>query len=268
MGIGTVDALLNGRIAPRDWFKDAFTGQVAGGYHSPLYVAGLPGAGSAPDAGVNGEALTSRTGALSFPAAVAGQSVYLNSASLAAAAGLGAGFLIDRLWENSGLDVTSTSSQAISPAPLPARDASGSANGVGVGLAIEIVTATGNGSPVVATITYTDSDGNTGATGTISIPATAVAGTWLPLDLAAGDYGVRAVTAFQLAATLSSGALSLVHYRRISPNLRCVADNIGDSFGPADGGGPLHHNTVPQFIYLLSATAAGITSGSVAFVQA
>lgn len=268
MGIGTVDALLNGRIAPQDWYKDAFTGEAAGGYHSPLYVSGLPGAGSAPDAGVNGEALTSRSGAITFPSAAAGKSVYLNSASLTAASGVGAAFLVDRLWENSGLSVTSTSSQAITPATLPERDANGSTNGVGVGLAIEIVTATANVSAVTATITYTDSDANTGNTGTISIPASAVAGTWLPLDLAAGDYGVRAVTAFQLASSLTSGALSIVLYRRISRNLNLVTSNIGDSFGPADGGGPVHDNTVPHFVYILSSTTVGVTSGSVQFVQA
>lgn len=267
MGIGTVDALLNARMAPQDWFKTSFTGQVIGGYHSPLYVAGLPGAGSAPSAGVNGSAISAgRTGTISFPSAVANRSVYLNSVSFAAESGVGAAFLVDRLWENSGLSVTSTSSQGITPASLPARDANGTVNGVGVGAAIEITTGIA-AATATATLTYTDSDGNTGNTATVTVPTSAVAGTWLPFPLAAGDYGVRAVTAFQLSGSLTSGALSLVLYRRVGRNLACLAANVGDSFGPADGGGPLFDSSALQFIYVLSATSVTKTAGSVQFAQ-
>lgn len=269
MGIGTVDALLNGRLAQLNWYKDAFTGEAAGGWHSPLYVAGLPGAGTAPSAGVNGAAVANgRTGTLAAPTAVANKSCYLNVAGLAGVANVAGVQLVDRLWENSGLSVTSTSSQGITPATLPSRDASGSTNGVGVEIAIEVTTVTGNGGAVVATLTYTDSDGNTGATATVSIPATAVAGTWLPFPLAAGDYGVRGPTAFQLASSLTSGALSLVCYRRLGPMIPLISAGIPGGYGPADGGMPVADGTAPHFIYLLSGTAAGITSGSVQFVQA
>ncbi|HET8684969.1 MAG TPA: hypothetical protein VFM54_24315 [Micromonosporaceae bacterium] len=267
MGVGDIDALLNGRLAVTDLFKAAFTAEAAGGYHSSLYVAGNPGAGSAPSAGVNGTPLTSRSGQVPFPAAAAGKSVYLNAMDFAAAANVAGAFLADRLWENSGLSVTLTSSQAIAAVTPPPRDANGSTNGVGVMAALEVVTATGNGAPVNATLTYTDSDGNAGATSTISIPATAEVGTFVPFPLAAGDYGVRVPTAFQLAATLTSGAISLVLYRRLSRTLRALAANIPDSFGPADGGGPCLDGTVPWLVYLLSGTAAGVTGGSVQFVQ-
>lgn len=267
MGIGTVDALLNGRLLPVDWFKPAFTGQAVGGYHSPLYVAGLPGAGSAPSAGVNGVAVTSgRTGTIPFPGAVANKTVYLNSVSFAAESGVGSAYLIDRLWENSGLSVTSTSSQGITPAALPARDINGTVNGVGVGAAIEVVTSLGAAS-ATATLTYTDSDGNTGNTSQVTVPTSAVAGTWLPFGHALGDYGVRAITAFQLSGSLLSGSLALVLYRRVSRNLACLAANVSDSFGPADGGGPLYDGTAMQFIYLLTATSVTKTTGSVQYVQ-
>lgn len=267
MGIGTVDALLNARLAPQDWFKTSFTGQVVGGYHSPLYVAGLPGAGSAPSAGVNGAQISSgRTGTISFPSAAANKSVYLNSVSFAAESGVGCAFLIDRLWENSGLSPTSTSSQAITPVALPARDATGTVNGVGVGAALEVVTALG-AATTTATLTYTDSDGNTGNTSQITVPTSAVAGTFIPFPLAAGDYGVRAVTAFQLTASLLSGTFSLVLYRRVGRNLACLAANVGDSFGPADGGGPLYDASALQFVYVLSATSVTKTAGSVQFAQ-
>lgn len=269
MGIGTVDALLNGRLAPLSWFKDAFTAEAAGTWHSPLYVAGLPGAGTAPSAGVNGAIVANgRSGTLAAPAAVAGKSCYLNTCDIGAVSNVVQVQLIDRLWENSGLSVTLTSSQAITPAALPARDASNSTNGVGVEIAIEVTTVTGNGGAVVATLTYTDSDGNTGATATVSIPATAVAGTWLPFPLAAGDYGVRGPTAFQLASTLTSGALSLVMYRRLGRPLTPGSTGEPSGFGPADGGGPAADGTAPHFLYLPSGTAVGVSAGAVQFVQA
>jgi len=271
MGISGGDSLLQGRLAVQDYFKAGFTGEAVGGYHSTLYVAGLPGAGAAPSAGVNGAALTSavpRSGQIPFPLAQANKAVYLNAADFAAESGVAAAILLDRLWENSGLSVTSTGSQAIAPAALPARDANGAALGVGVGIALEVVTQTGNGAPVNATLTYTDSDGNAGATSVVTIPATAEVGTWLPYPLAAGDYGVRGPGAFQLAATLTSGAVALVMYRRLARALKSVAPNVPDAFGPADGGGPCFDGTVPWFVYLLSATAVGRSAGSVQFVQA
>ncbi len=269
MGIGTVDALLNGRLPVLDWSKASFTGEASGLLHSSLYLAGLPGAGTAPSAGVNGTAvLAGRSGTLSAPTAVAGKSCYLNSIDMSAGGSIGAAILVDRLWENSGLDVTSTGAQAITPVALPPRDANGSTLGVGVGLAIEVATATANGGAVNATVTYTDSDGNAGATGVISIPATAVAGTWLPLPLASGDYGVRWPTSFQLASTLTSGSISLVMYRRLGRTVLLPNTNVPGGFGPADGGAPIADGCAPHFVYLLTGTSAGATTGSVQFVQA
>jgi hypothetical protein len=268
VGIGTVDALLNGRLPQLNWYKAAFTGQGAGFMHSPLYVAGLPGAGSAPSAGVNGAVVANgRTGTLAAPTAVANKSCYLNAAGLTQAANIAAAFLVDRLWENSGLSVTSTSSQAITPVALPARDQNGSTNGAGIEFGIE-VTASLGAATATATLTYTDSDGNTGATATVTVPTSCVAGTFLPFPLAAGDYGVRVPTAFQLSLSLVSGSLSLVGFRRIGRMIQSVSANIPDGFGPADGGGPVADGIAPHFIYILSGTAAGITAGMTQFVQA
>lgn len=267
MGIGTVDALLNGRLPVLYWYKDGFTAEAAGTWHSPLYVAGLPGAGTAPSAGINGaQVLNGRSGTLAAPAAAANKSCYLNAVNMSNISSVIGAQLVDRLWENSGINVTSTGSQAITPAALPPRDANGSANGVGVEIAIEVTTVTGNGAPVNATLTYTDSDGNTGATAVVSIPATAVAGTWLPFPLAAGDYGVRGPTAVQLAATLTSGAISLVMYRRLGLMVPTVS--MVGGFGPADGGGPVPDGVAPHFLYMPSGTGVGASSGMVQFVQA
>lgn len=269
MGISTIDSLINARLPVQDWFKVGFTGQVIGGYHSPLFaVAGLPGAGSLPAAGINGGQVDrTRTGVIGAPAAVANKLPYLNAVDFAAESGVGSAFLVDRLWENSGINVTINTLQSITPVALPPRDVNGSANGVGVGIALEITSTIGAVS-TTGTVTYTDSDGNTGGTAQVTIPSAAVTGTWLPFPLASGDYGVRVPTAFQLGASVTSGSMSLVMYRRVGRTLRCLAANISDSFGPADGGGPLYDLSALQFIYILSATSVGKTAGSVQFAQA
>jgi hypothetical protein len=267
MGVAGTDSLIQARRQPEDYFKSAFTGQVVGGFHSSLYLAGYPGAGSAPAAGVNGAQIDrTRSGVIPFPAPAASKSPYLNVVDFAAAAGVGSAWLWDRMWENSGLSVTSTGAQAIAPVALPPRDANGSANGVGVIAALEIVTAMG-AATATATLTYTDSDGNAGATGTCTIPSGAVAGTLLFFTLAAGDYGVKAPTSFQLSGSMVSGSFSVVLGRRVGRSLRCPSANIGDSFGPADGGGPLFDSSALQWVYLLSATAVGAQVGSVQIVQ-
>lgn len=267
MGIGDIDSLLNGRLPALDWQKAALTGEAVGGYHSPLYVAGLPGAGSAPSAGVNGaQVLNGRSGTLRAPAAAAGKSCYLNFADFSAVSGVGSAFLVDRLWENSGLSVTLTSLQAIAPVALPARDANGSADGAGVFAGLEI-TATLGAATATATLTYTDSDGNAGNTAQVSIPSGCVAGTLLIWPLAAGDYGVRGPTGFQLTSSMLSGSFSIVLMRRLGRKLRALSTNP-DSYGPADGGHGVADGIAPQFVYILSATSVGATDGTVEFVQA
>jgi hypothetical protein len=268
VGIGNINSLLNARLPVQDWFKTAFTGQVIGGFHNPLYVAGLPGAGALPSAGINGQQVVAgRSGTIAFPGQVANKSPYLNAADFAAESGVASMFWLDRLWENSAINVTLNTLQAIAPVALPARDINGSANGVGVGAALEI-TSTIGAVTTTATLTYTDSDGNAGATAQVTIPSGAVTGTWLPFPLAAGDYGVRLPTGITLGASVASGSMSLVLYRRVGRTLRCLAANIADSFGPADGGGPLYDNSALHPIYILSATAVTKTAGSIQFAQA
>lgn len=270
--IGFVDALMQGRLPVLEWAKDAFTGEAAGQYHSGLYLTGTPGAGSASANGVNGAIVSNgRSGTVAAPAAAAGKSCFLNWADfapLAATPNIDFGFWVDRLWDNSGLNVTIATLQAIVPAALPPRDANYTTAGVGVGLAVEITTVTGNGAPVVATITYTNSSGATGKTATVTIPATAVAGTWLPISLAAGDYGVQGPTGFQLASTLTSGALSLVMYRVLGRKLRVLPNGTIDSFAMADGGHGIPDGIAPHMIYHLTGTAVVATHGTIEFAQA
>jgi hypothetical protein len=69
--------------------------------------------------------------------------------------------LIDLLWINTGIAVTTTTAQAITSATLPARDRDGTTNGYDVQWGILVTTATTNASAITnTTLSYTDSDGN------------------------------------------------------------------------------------------------------------
>ncbi len=266
MGIGSGDALLQGRLPVLDWRKGSFTGQGANFWYSPLYTSGVPGAGAVPSAGQNGaQVLNGRSGTLQAPAAVAGKACYLNMAEFSADSNIAAAMLIDRMWENSSLSPTSTSAQPISPVALPARDRNGSPLGVGVGVALE-VTSTLGAATGTATLTYTNSDNTAGRTAQITVPTSAMQGLWIPFPLASGDYGVKGPTAFQLSASLLSGSLSLVMFLQIGRRLR--GDTKPDFFSPADGGHGVADAIAPQFLYLLGGAAVGTTYGTVEFVQA
>jgi hypothetical protein len=65
------------------------------------------------------------------------------------------------------------------------------------------------------TVTYTDQDGNAGASASIAKTVLGTAGQMLPATLAAGDYGVQAVTNYSWSVTQTSGAFGLVLLKRI-----------------------------------------------------
>jgi hypothetical protein len=208
--------------------------------------------------GVNGEAVTPAL------ASVGGRIPRANPVSPALAhmgrfAGqasqAGTLWLIDRLWQNSGLSVTSTAAQPITPAALPARSGDGTANGANVLAALEWSATGGAGTPNVS-LTYTDQDGNTGATGFVSAVATPPVGTFEIFTLAAGDTGIRAPTSFSQVATRTSGAFHLVLFRVLA-QIHITAANIGDAVDPVTGGLPrIYDDSVLQLVWFPGATTA------------
>jgi hypothetical protein len=134
--------------------------------------------------------------------------------------------LIDLMWINTGLVVTTITAQAITPVALPARDATGTTNGDDVQFGVLVTTATTNAAAITnMTISYTNQAGTAGKVGTISsFPATAVAGTLVPFQLATGDTGIRSVQSITLGTTLTAGAISLIGYRIISMAPHLVAN--------------------------------------------
>ena len=265
MAITTLDGIIAGAQPPQFFYKGLSGTLVAGRPFTPLYTAGIPGAGSAPSAGVNGANLTSRSGQIPFTNPVSGNSHltrFVGSGTIP-----GSLLLCDRLWENSGLSVTLLTSQSITQPTLPARDANGATNGDGVLIGMEITTGTGAGANV-PTLTYTNQAGTAGKTANpaLAYAASSLAGAFYPFALAAGDTGVRSVTAFQNSVSMTSGAISLVAYRvlaQIDPGT--WAADLAD---PITGGFPrLYDNTVPFLIFIPSSTTSSNLLGTMSISQ-
>jgi hypothetical protein len=262
MAITTLDGAIAGFQAPVPFTKTGITMSAAGAMrgYTPFYVAGNPGAATAPSSGINGAAVSSPL-AGQIPHTNPGSgNAYLARLSVASSTP-GTLWLIDRLWANSGLSVTSTTAQAITPATLPSRDGAGGTNGANVMAAIEWSATGGAGTPTV-TLTYTDQDGNTGATGTFTGVATPPVGTFEIFTLAAGDTGIRAPTSFIQSATRTSGTMHLVLFRVLAM-VEVTAANIGNAIDALTGGMPrLYDGTVPQLVWFPSATTAVNLTGT------
>ena len=215
------------------WGKTATVTDTAAYSYAYFKDTGRPGAFSLGTPGLNGTVTdcsvvgTAGTGgALSlgtplFTNASSG-SLYLAEAKLTSAV-VGTFMLIDVLWYNTGLVVTTTTAQTTTSATLPARDVNGSTNGEGVELALLTTTANTNAAAIATTTaSYTDSDGNAGNTATFfalagfQAPVSPVIGTWMPFNFATSDRGIRALASITLGTSYVAGALSAVLYRPIA----------------------------------------------------
>lgn len=259
MAITTLDGAIAGFRAPQPFMKVGITmaAVAAQRAYTPWYATGIPGASTATAIGINGEAVTPALGS------TGGRILRTNPGSgnayigrLAAnATNAGTLWLIDRVWQNSGLVVTSTTAQAITPAALPARDGDGTTDGANIMAAIEWSAAGGAGAPTV-TLTYTDQDGNTGATGTFTGVASPAAGTFEIFTLAAGDTGIRAPTSFIQSATRTSGTMHLVLFRVLA-QVEVTAANIGNAIDALTSGLPrIYNDSVLQLVWFPTATTA------------
>lgn len=266
MAITTLDGALAG-MKPPAYFSKAVSGTlVAGRPFSPFYLAGVPGAATAPSPGLAGAALTSYAGQLPIPAASG--NTHLARFSGVSSAQAGVLLLCDRLWHNSGFTITSTGAQTINSAAWPARDSNGSTNGVGVILGVEISGATGAGTPTI-TVSYTNDANTAGKTGTNSVAtvASSAAGTFYPIGLAAGDTGVRSVQTLTLSATWTSGTMHLVAYRVLA-SLELGAAGLPNAIDALTSGMPrCYDNTVPFLIFVPQTTTTTQLSGTAVFTQ-
>lgn len=271
MAISDLHALAAAIIGPPVVIgKDSATAEAAGIPHTPWYTAGLIGAGAAPGGALNGANFTgpSVVGQVPMPAAVSGQTCYVEQFSFVHAGDIGMVRLVDRLWGNVPV-VTTTGAQAITQPTLPLRDTAASSNGAGVYLALECSSATGNvGAITNTTVSYTNSAGVAGRTATLaSFPATAAAGTWVPFALQAGDIGVRSVQSITLGTSYASGAVHLVAWRLIA-DLPVPNVNHANRATWLDLGLPTVWNeSCLQLVYWPTSTAIGAAAGSITYAQ-
>ena len=167
MAITTIDGLLAGAQFPVHWHKHlgTETGEGQGILISPLYFIGTPGAAVVPSPGMAGAALTSYAGTLPFENPSSGNAYLMRQTASMSTTNTSMHFLCDRLWHNSGIDVTATGAQTINSVAWPARDRNGSTDGAEVMVGIEVSTETANGGAVTnTTLDYTNSDGTSGRT--------------------------------------------------------------------------------------------------------
>jgi hypothetical protein len=238
------------------------------------WVLGSPGVNGANfDCSTAGGAATAGAPLMSTPTF---GNLYLTTVTLAGTVAETV-MLVDLLWYNTGLSVTTTTLQAVTTAAFPARDINGSTNGDGVMFALYAVAALGNAAAVSnTTFNYTDSDGNTGNTGTFSAvvgwqaPATPVIGTIMPFGLAAGDRGVRALTnasggGITLATTYTSGTMSALAYRPLA-TISTTTANIPTTITFPSPGIRIYPGTCTAWLQVGSASASTL-AGSYTVVE-
>lgn len=253
---------------------------AVGYYQAQAKDAGQPGAYVLGTPGLNGATFDCSSGAGATVAGAnilpdAGTGAYYMTAANIVGGNSEAIHLVDVLWYNTGLSVTTTTGQAVTFSGLPARDVDGSTNGEGVQAALYVSAATTNAGVITnTTLTYTDQDGNAGNTAAMfpvvgyQAPATAVIGTWIPFFLAAGDRGIRSVQTITLGTSYVTGSLSLVLYRPIMvlPNLAAIGSlGHGQQFFSAPGI-RLYNDTCIWALTVGSANAA-IISGTYTIIE-
>lgn len=198
MALSTYDSIVAalGSGGGEDAFfcKDSIT-TTAGRWYSLFKSTSIPSAGSTPSTGAGDAPTAATAGALQFTNPSGTNQKYLLSFG---GGGPTAGqlMLYDRLVTTSGLDGTNTGSQTVNSTALTRHT-----DGVGVQCAVEVYTALG-ATPRTLTVTYTNSDGTAGRTGTISIPASPQAQSFIiPMSLQSGDKGVQSVQSVQLSGS-------------------------------------------------------------------
>lgn len=263
MAIQTLDQLVSALPGQHEHFtKSSTTAEGAGTWHSLWMVAGQPGAAATPSA--NTVPTSATAGSFTFTNPTGGALSYLGKM---AAAGSVAGTLIlyDRLWHTSGLSgIVTTVDTAVANSALTRPDA----NGADVELWGEIYTAIG-ATAATLNVKYTDQDGTTAQVGTYAHPANAESvGQMFPIQLAAGDTGVRAVTNYHWSvSTGTAGNFGFTLLRRIA-EIPLAATNVAvvlDGF--ALGLPRIYDSACLALMLMCTTTTTGALMGSIDIVQ-
>lgn len=252
------------------FMKSGTTKEAAGVWHCNYAAAGYPGAWTPGAPGLNGRVtdgmvaadigclpLWSATGALYLTAMDVTSSVAQVVAQM------------DVLWLNSGLVVTTTTAQAFASVALPARDQDGGTVGRGCMVGLLVTGATTNAAAITnATVSYTNSAGVAGRVGSMaSFPATAVAGSFIPFMLQAGDEGVRSVESVTLGTSLVTGSVSAAIVRPIVQAGVVLANTSFQARPAGDAGVRIYPGSCLLEFELSTTTTAAMTSGVATVVE-
>lgn len=150
---------------------------------------------------------------------------------------------------------------------IPPRDEEAAVDGSNVMLAYEVSSGMGGGTPTF-TATYVNAAGTADkVTPSVTFAASHPIGTFIPLPLAAGDTGVRAVKDHTKNATQTSGTYHLVMYRVIS-RIPVIAATVSAAVDAITAGMPkLHANSVPFLVFICGSTTAPNVSGQIIYSQ-
>jgi len=262
-----------GRNIP--FMKTSTATDVAGCWYCTSKDAGYPGAWAPGTPGLNGRATDGTSaadyGCIPIPNAATGAN-YLTALEMAASV-VHTNDFIDVLWVNSGLVVTTTTEQGITTPTLPARDVNGATSGEGCSIALLVTTVLTNAAANAGiTVRYTNSKGVGSRVATLSaiagsqLPATAVVGTIIWFQLAAGDTGVQSIQGITLTTTLLTGAISLMITRDIT-TIGTATVNVSTPKLIGSPGIKLYNGTCLLHNILCSATTATFFSGSLAVME-
>ena len=257
------------------FMKTSTAPDVIGGWYCTSKDAGYPGAWAVGTPGVNGRVTDGTTvadyGCIPIPNAATGAN-YLTALEMASSINHTNDFF-DVLWVNTGLVVTTTTAQAITTPTLPARDINGTTVGEGCTIALLVTTVSTNAAANAGiTVTYTNSKGVGSRVATLSaiagsqLPATAVVGTIIWFQLAAGDTGVQSIQSITLTTTLLTGAISLMICRDIS-TIGTAVVNVSTPKLIGSPGIRLYNGTCLFHCILASAATATFFSGSLAVME-
>lgn len=272
--IPTLNDAQAGARQPFPFGKVATGTLVAGQPRSLWYLAGTPGAGSAPAATAGGVVPTNATAGSMPHGNPASGEAHLMTLSGGSSGQAGTLLLCERLLHiggNSGgtaIDETLTTSQTINSTSLPSRcptsatDETPSTNGFGVQIGLEVSTATGAGTPTL-TVGYTNDAGTAGrsATNRDAATATAAIGSFFRFGLQAGDTGCRSIQTYQQSATWTSGQVNLVLYRVLASLPFLGAGIPADKDLYALGLPRIYDNSCRFWLFIPSTTTTTIISG-------
>ena len=263
MAITTLDGVIAG-CEPPQFFLKTVSYAVNTRTGSLFPSLGIPGGALTSTAGLGGEALTSYPGQIPFTNPPVGQKAYVARLALLPRAQV-ALTLCDRVWHNSGFNVTTTAVQNFTGCPNFNRDVN-NAVGVGEGIFVAIEYEVGIPTTVNVNMTYTNSAGVTGRTATANLPNSGNLGLFTGFTLQGNDTGVRSIQSASMASAAVAGTVSFVAYRPITV-INALADSSATVIDPLTGGLPEIYNDSVLFFIMTSNSASVPVAGSITFAK-